>query len=120
MSSRTIRGLALTFTLVPAAFLLHTGAATAADAQEHAGALLQSAPAAAVSAPADAQRSARTIDPAVDAQYLARRLLLGGAGRSGKREVSAPVASASRGHGDAQLLAQQVLRAHRGAPTVRS
>ena len=120
MSSRTLKGFARTLILAPAAFLLHTGTAAAADAQELASGLLRSAPAPAISAPVDAQRSARTMNPAADAQYLARRLLLGAAGTSGERQVSASAASASRGRGDAQLLAQQVLRAHRGAATVRS
>jgi len=116
MTSRTPRNLIRSSILIPAAFLLHFGAADAADAQQLAQRVLLGSAAPATTVAADAPRGVQRSKPAPDAQQLARGLLLGAT-----LDVSAapgkgvsPV-SGARGHGDAQALAQVVLLGHRPA-----
>jgi len=119
MSSRTLRNLTRFLTLVPTAtFVLHIGAAHADDAQQLAQRAVLGSGAPAVSVASRAQRSLSEAVQARDAQELARWLLLGAPrGSLGAPEAVGPKVSGPRGHGDAQLLAQQVLHGHRGATT---
>jgi hypothetical protein len=80
VSSRTIRRLAHSLTLVPAALLFQTGAAAAGDPRENVlqqprESVVQTT--ATVSASPNAQRRAREAGSRGDAQEFARRLLLG-------------------------------------------
>jgi hypothetical protein len=133
-SHRAIRAFARSLTLVPAALLLHIGAAVAsdspespvqasaqrsaerlrptADAQELARQLLLGVP----SAPPTAQPAARAVRPTGDAQELARQLLLGITTRTpGEPESDVPTATGDRLHGDAQAHARQILLGRRDA-----
>jgi len=92
-SHRTIRAFARSLTLVPAALLLHIGAAVASDSPES-------------PVQASVQRSAERVRPTADAQELARQLLLGVRSAS---PTAQPTARAVRPTGDAQELARQLL-----------
>jgi len=130
---RTRRALARSLTIVPAALLLHIGAALAADSPQS---LRQP----------DAQRSTPPVNSTADAQEFARRLLLGitaapptpqPAGRGGKStgdaqefardlllgittrttqpQTEGSKTNGPRVHGDAQALAREVLVGRRDA-----
>jgi hypothetical protein len=112
MSSRTITTLAHSLTLVPAALILHSGAAAAANSVDN---LLEQQRAVlagrvvAVSVPANAHhaQSMRSTD---DAQEHARRLLLDLPSRArAERQLAASGARGSWVYGDAQVLAQHLL-----------
>ncbi len=106
--------------LASAAFLIHIGAAMAADStgdvQQQARELLTGTPTA-HSAPQSTPRDGKATSPTADAQESARRLLLGTTGsRVGSAETikHADVAGVSRktrlrASGDAQAAARQVL-----------
>jgi hypothetical protein len=118
MSSRIIGNLTRSLALVPATtFLLHLGAAQAADAQQLAQrVLLGGAPT--VSVASEAQRRRPAAGPARDAQEHARRLLLGATPESSDLPQGVvTTVSGHRRHGDAQVLAQQLLHGHRDALT---
>jgi hypothetical protein len=114
MSSRIIRSLARSLTLLAAAVFIHIGSAAADSAQEQARQVLLGV-SSVVSA--DVQRTARAVGREGDAQEQARRLLLGVTGRTPGRPQPAPFSvSEKRIHGDAQALAQRVLLGRRGGP----
>jgi hypothetical protein len=113
MSSRIIRSLARSLTLVAAALLIHIGSAVAADsAQEQARQVLLGVT---TFVSADVQRTARAVGPEGDAQEQARRPLLGVTARApGRPQPGTFTVSENRFHGDAQALARQVLLGRRG------
>jgi hypothetical protein len=113
MSSRIIRSLARSLTLVAAAVLIHSGSAVAADsAQEQARQVLLGVT---TVVSADVQRTARAVGPEGDAQEQARRALLGVTAQTpGRPQPGTFTVSENRSHGDAQALAQQVLLGRRG------
>jgi hypothetical protein len=136
LSRPTIRALARSLTLVPAALLLHIGAAVASelpeipkeshaqrsaarmrptgDAQEQARQLLLGI----MSAPsATAQPAERAVRPTVGAQEQARQLLLGITTQTpGQPQSDVSKAIGNRGRGDAQVLAREVLLGQRDVP----
>jgi len=101
--------------LIPAlaAVLLHIGTAGASDAQEQARALLLGV----TSTPhPTAQSAVRTQRSTGDAQESARRLLLGvTTPASGPQEGDVSRATGKHLHGDAQVLAREVLLGRRTA-----
>ena len=120
MSFRTPKTFARLLTVVPAALVLYSGAATAAnsadDFLEQTRALLAGKPTL-VSTPSSAPRSTAQRRSGGDAQEWARRLLLGVT----TQPPSLPEASVSRAkgkgvHEDAQLQAQRLLLGRREAP----
>jgi hypothetical protein len=113
MSSRIIRSLARSLTLVAAALLIHIGSAVAADsAQEQARQVLLGVT---TVVSADVQRTARAVGPEGDAQEQARRPLLGVTAQTpGRPQPGTFTVSENRFHGDAQALARQVLLGRRG------
>jgi hypothetical protein len=113
MSSRIIRSLTRSLTLVAAAVLIHIGSAVAADsAQEQARQVLLGVT---TVVSADVQRIARAVGPEGDAQEQARRSLLGVTAQTpGRPQPGTFTVSGNRLHGDAQALAQQVVLGRRG------
>ena len=116
MKSRTPSNLIRSSILVPAAFLLHFGAADAADAQQLAQRVLLGSAVPATTVAPDAPHSVQRSKPAPDAQELARGLLRGAThDASAAPGAGVSPVSGGRGHGDAQALAQVVLLGHRAA-----
>jgi hypothetical protein len=112
MSSRTLKTLTRTSTLIPAAFLFYMGAAVAGNSPQD---LMQQqrnvlAGRTTVTVAAGAQRTASPQGASADAQELARRVILGTG--TVHHPQSAASAANARGHGDAQSLARNVLLGH--------
>ena len=113
MLSRTNKVFARFLTVVPAAFVLYSGAAMAAnsvgDPLEQTRALLAGKPAA-VSTPSSARRGAADTRSRGDAQESARSLLLGATTRPpSRREASVSTARGKEVHENAQEQARDLL-----------
>jgi hypothetical protein len=118
MSFHTSKTLVRALTPALAAALLHIGTAAAADyptgdAQEQARAILRGVPS---TLHPTVQSAVKTQGVRADAQESARRLLLGvTTPTSGQQQTDLPRATQNHVHGDAQVLAREVLLGRRDA-----